>query len=236
MEENFFNHFEKLVVLFELKPVALIYGGLIKQSEPGQWPARKCYGTVKDIRTRMNYRQLPVLETERLILRPVSADDIHDVYEYAKNPVVSYYLPWPYHASIEDSKKIVQQWLTWTQENKPVPWMLVDKERSKVIGTITVDSPAELDTETVPGRKYLGYCLSADYWGRGLMPEAVQAVLQYLAEHKLAHDVVAFVVVENIGSKRVLEKCGFTQDPEYTKTLEDKGRMLTFTKWKLDLR
>ncbi len=184
----------------------------------------------------MSCCQLPVLETERLILRPVKADDIHDVYEYAKNPAVSEYLPWEYHRSIEDSKMIVQQWLASAQENKPNPWALVDKKTLKVIGSITVDSPADLDTETVPGRKYLGYCLSADHWGRGLMSEAVKAVLDYLVQNNLAQDVVAFVVVENIGSKRVLEKCGFTQDTTYTKTLEEKGRMLTLTKWKLNLK
>ena len=55
----------------------------------------------------------------------------------------------------------------------------------------------------------IGYAINEECWGRGYTTEAVQAVLAYGFEQKGLEMVSAYAYPWNIGSRRVLEKCGF---------------------------
>jgi len=56
----------------------------------------------------------------------------------------------------------------------------------------------------------LGYVLSKDYWGRGLMPEAVKAVIAWLFEREKLDFIMVGHFTHNHRSRRVIEKCGFS--------------------------
>ena len=147
------------------------------------------------------------LETARLILRPFEEKDLHDFYAYASVPGVGEMAGWPHHESLETTKRVLQSFLT----EKEV-FALEDKATGRVIGSLGVHegkmADAWDDYRSLPSRS-LGYVLSKEHWGKGLMPEAVQCVLHWLFEEKGAEAVTIGHFVCNDRSRRVIEKSGF---------------------------
>ena len=116
-----------------------------------------------------------VLRTERLILRPWRMDDLNDFYEYASVDGVGQMAGWKPHESVEESRSILNMFIN---EKKT---FAIEYE-GKAIGSLGIEeySEAELSEYHDEMGRELGFVLSKDYWGRGLMPEAVNAVIKYL--------------------------------------------------------
>lgn len=141
------------------------------------------------------------LQTERLLLRGFSLDDAADMFEYAKGPNVGPNAGWEPHESIEVSREIIEQFIE--QDNE---WAIVWRETGKVIGSMGYHFDCGRRNDSA---RLLGYCLSEDYWGRGIMTEAVRRVM----EHAFIADNCTVLAVRhftfNDRSRRVIEKCGF---------------------------
>ena len=145
------------------------------------------------------------IETDRLILRAWEKSDLHDFYEYARGEGVGEKAGWNHHQSIGESQRILDSFI----RNKKT-FALVLKENGKVIGSLGLE-PRDEDaglTEELQGRE-VGYVLSKDYWGRGLMPEAVQAVIRYCFDVPNYDYLTCGHFDHNDRSRRVVEKCGF---------------------------
>ena len=145
-----------------------------------------------------------IIQTERLILRPWKEADLNDFYEYASVDGVGQMAGWVPHKSVEESRKILSFFIdekkTFTLEYN-----------GKVIGSLGIEKYNEENNPELAdlqGRE-IGYVLSKDYWGRGLMPEAVKAVIDWL----FAEIGLDFIMIGhfdwNNQSRRVIEKCGF---------------------------
>lgn len=154
--------------------------------------------------------KVPKLETERLTLRMWSKKDAADLYEYAKNPNVGPNAGWKPHDSIMESRQIIKS-IFW--EN--MCWAIVDKETGKVIGSIGLENDRfRPDVNS----KELGYSLSEDHWGKGLMTEAAKCMVQYAFE-VLKLDVLMIRTGDaNQRSQRVIEKCGFQYEGTLRRT------------------
>lgn len=145
------------------------------------------------------------IETDRLILRPWRESDLADFYEYARVDGVGQMAGWQPHKSLEESKTILEMFI---RDKKTLALEL--KETGKVIGSLGLEEPEELDLPEDSQGREIGYVLSRDYWGRGLMPEAVRAVVQHCFA-ELDYDWLSCGHFEsNAQSRRVIEKCGFT--------------------------
>ena len=147
------------------------------------------------------------LESDRLILRPWSFADLDDFYEYASVPDVGEMAGWPYHKNKEESKAILERFI-----NNKKTFAIVYKENKKVIGSVGVEFYASEDKLSeffdYQGRE-IGYVLAKDYWGKGLMPEAVKLVIDYLF-NVLDYDFLLCGHYDrNNRSRRVQEKLGF---------------------------
>ena len=148
-----------------------------------------------------------IIKTERLILRPFKQSDLHDFYTYASVDGVGEMAGWKHHETIEKTQEILD---TFIEEDKT--FAIVLKENHKVIGSLGIEKYGLEDKLTefngYLGRE-IGYVLSKDYWGKGIMPEAVKAVIEYLF-HDLNLDFLLCGYYDfNNQSKRVQEKCGF---------------------------
>ena len=142
------------------------------------------------------------LETERLILRPFQEADAADLYEYAKDPQVGPSAGWPPHQSLEESREIIA-----TVFSAPNTFAVVDKLSGKVIGSAGFVGRHQT---LLPGPDdEIGYALSPEYWGRGLMPEAVKELLRYGFEELGLCSIWCNHWDQNQKSRRVIEKCGF---------------------------
>lgn len=147
------------------------------------------------------------IETERLILRPFRQADLYDFYEYASAEGVGEMAGWRHHESIEISQKILDNFI-----NEDKTFAIVYKENNKVIGSLGIEKYGLEEKLTefdgYAGRE-IGYVLSKDYWGRGIMTEAVRAVIDYLFNDSGLDFLTCGYYEFNKQSKRVQEKCGF---------------------------
>ena len=148
-----------------------------------------------------------VIETDRLLLREFEQHDLCDLYEYASVEGVGEMAGWKHHETIEKTQEILNNFI---KENKT--FAIVLKENNKVIGSLGVEKygmeHALTEFDGYQGRE-IGYVLSKSYWGKGLMPEAVSAVIRYLFDDLHFDFLLCGYYDFNKQSKRVQEKCGF---------------------------
>ena len=146
---------------------------------------------------------MKIIETERLLLRDWSIDDVDDLYDYARNPNVGPHGGWKPHESKLESLEIMQTLFI----NKYDSWAIVYKENGKVIGSIGYEPDPKRPEINC---KELGYAMSEDYWGKGIMTEAAKAAIRYGFEEMGLDMVTIYRNPYNKRSGRVIEKCGFT--------------------------
>lgn len=145
-----------------------------------------------------------VLYTERLTLRAWRETDLADFYEYAKVDGVGQMAGWSPHQSVEESQMILSDFVRGKKT-------FALEYQDKVIGSLGIEEYTEEnypELENLRGRE-LGYVLSKDYWGMGLMPEAVKEVIQYLFRKENLDFILAGHFDWNKQSAKVIEKCGF---------------------------
>lgn len=147
-----------------------------------------------------------ILETDRLILRAWQESDLKDFYEYASVEGVGERAGWRHHQSIEESKAILQGFIS----GKNV-FALVYKENNKVIGSLGLHRSWANDDSNYADLtvKEIGYVLSKDYWGQGLMAEAVREVIRFCFKECKLDAITIGHFTFNHQSRRVIEKCGF---------------------------
>lgn len=148
-----------------------------------------------------------VLETERLILRPFKLEDLDDFYEYASVPDVGERAGWNHHENKDESLIVLSRFI---ESDKTFAILL--KENKKVIGSLGVEKYNDEDKleefKDYKGRE-LGFVLSKDYWGKGIMKEAVERVSDYLFDEMDLDFLLCGHFENNTQSRRVQEKCGF---------------------------
>ncbi len=157
--------------------------------------------TVAEVREVL--KDLPTLETERLILRKMVLNDAEAVFAYASNSEVSRYTLWETHRSIEDSRAFLE-FATQKYENGGEPdWGIVYRGNGCLVGACGL-----VNWEAEHARAEVGFVLSREYWGRGLMSEAVRAILRFGFERMNLNRIEARCIAENAASARVMEKAG----------------------------
>jgi RimJ/RimL family protein N-acetyltransferase len=143
-----------------------------------------------------------MIETKRLILRELRTSDVYALHHYAKKPNIGPLAGWEPHQSLEESKLI----LTWMMKQKDI-YAITIKGEDHLIGTIGLHVRDHYK-ETDPVRE-IGYVLDDDYWGLGIMSEAVMGVLKYAFNERQLEEIIVAHQIHNIRSKRVIEKTFF---------------------------
>ena len=145
-----------------------------------------------------------VLITDRLTLRPWREADLNDFYEYASVDGVGQMAGWNPHRNVEESKTILGSFIKHKKT-------FALEYNGKVIGSLGIEEYSEEnypELDAFQGRE-IGYVLSKAYWGHGLMPEAVKAVINWLFNEEKLDFIIVGHFDRNTQSKRVIEKSGF---------------------------
>ncbi len=148
--------------------------------------------------------KLPILETQRLLLRPLAESDAKDLYEYAKLEQVGPNAGWEPHTSISDSYKFISLLKEPKTERHPILFAIEYKEDEKMIGTIDFH-----DYNRFIKQVEVGYALNPNYWGLGLVVEALRQLLSFGFERMDINRVQIMHDPKNIASRRVIEKVDF---------------------------
>jgi [ribosomal protein S5]-alanine N-acetyltransferase len=149
------------------------------------------------------FEQHPVLETERLILRPITMADAEDVFDYAKDSESNKYMPWPIHRTIEDTYAYFETIPKNHAARERLGFAITLKPNGKFIGSCDFHS-----ISVNHHRVMMGYVLNRKYWGNGYMTETVRELIRFALEEMGMHRVAATCDEDNIRSARVMERCG----------------------------
>lgn len=165
------------------------------------------------------FRALPTLQTPRLTLRMLSLKDAPDMYAYAKDPAVSRHVLWDTHRSIADSRAFIRAAKRQYSAGLPATFAIVDKTSGRVIGTIGF-MWVNLEFHSAE----VGYSLAQSAWNKGLMTEALSAVIAYGFDALRLNRIEAQHDLSNPASGRVMEKCGMRREGTLRARVFNKGQ------------
>lgn len=144
------------------------------------------------------------LTTARLLLRPWRADDAADLYELARDPRVGPAAGWPPHRSVGESAEVIR-----TIFSAPETYAVVLRDTGRPVGCVGLLFPDAGHFAIGSSDAEVGYWIGTPWWGRGLIPEAVDALARRAFDDLGLTALWASCFPENAASRRVLEKCGF---------------------------
>ena len=173
-----------------------------------------------------------VLKTKRLVLRPWRQEDLDDFFEYASVDGVGQMAGWTPHQNKEESQQILDSFI----DHKKTFALEYDE---KVIGSLGIEEYDEVKFPELSDLncREIGYVLAKDYWGKGLMPEAVKEVIRYLFEDVKLDVILCGHFLNNNQSARVQEKCGFRHyafgkyETRFGTVEDDETNILTKDEW-----
>ncbi len=167
------------------------------------------------------------METNRFLLRPLKSSDLEAIYHnWTSDPKVTEYVTWNTHKSIGETKEILDIWLEEEKSGVTHRFAIVPKGEDKPIGMIDIAKYED-------GIPEIGYTLSRKYWNQGIMTEVCKRYIDYLFSQGFK-EIHIEAIKENIGSNRVIEKCGFNFIETVTKQLSKfKPIMVTINRYKI---
>ena len=145
------------------------------------------------------------LKTPRLVLRrPRLSDAVAIFEEYAADPEVARFLTWRPHRSAADVRAFLEMRLRIEAPGDESTWMITSASEDRAIGAIGC---------AVEGHAVaVGYVLGRRHWNRGYMTEAVRAIVEWWFTLPRIYRVWAVCDVENVASRRVMEKAGMERE------------------------
>ena len=157
----------------------------------------------------MNHLGTKRIETDRLVLRRFTLEDARPMFEnWASDPEVTKYLTWPTHDKVEVSAWVLEDWISHYGEAYYYQWAIVPKNNAdKPIGSISV-----VRQNNKVESMEIGYCIGKAWWHKGIMTEALKAVMAYLFEEVGANRISAVHDPNNPHSGGVMRKCGMTYE------------------------
>ena len=164
----------------------------------------------------------PVLETERLILRPLTIEDALDVFQFCSNPNMTRYTLWDTHRTIDDSLVFINDYpLTRYPSRVPDPLGIVQKldPAQSVIGTVGCFWVSKKDAVME-----IGYNLAEPLWGQGIIVEAARCLIGWVFDNYPVERLQARVLFGNTASGRVARKLGMTYEGTQRSALSVRGK------------
>lgn len=160
------------------------------------------------------------LETERLILRKFTEEDIEALYLLLKDEDVNIFLPWFPVQSIDEAKEFYEKRLA----NKEYAFAICLKEDNEPIGYVKADMDDSHD---------FGYALSKEFWHRGIVTEASKALVELLKRDGIPY-ITATHDINNPRSGGVMRQMGMKYCYSYEEQWQPKDFLVTFRMYQLN--
>jgi ribosomal-protein-alanine N-acetyltransferase len=154
-----------------------------------------------------NFTPFPTIETERLLLRRITNDDVKEIFELRSNPETMKYIPRPLVKTTEDALEHIAMIEDKIVTNIGINWGISLKDNPKLLGIIGY---YRMQPENY--RAEIGYMLLPEFHGKGIIPEAVNRLIQYGFDDLQLHSIEAVIDPDNLASEKVLKKCGFVKE------------------------
>jgi ribosomal-protein-alanine N-acetyltransferase len=166
-----------------------------------------------------SFTYMPELNTPRLRLRRLTMRDAADIYHYSRDTEVARHVLWDAHRSIADSRAYLRFMLRLYRSHEPASWGIEWRQTGEIIGTIGF-MWVQADNSSAE----VGYSLSRDFWNRGIMTEALKAVIRHGFGSMNLNRIEAQHETTNPASGAVMRKCGMQREGTLRQRLYNKGR------------
>lgn len=168
------------------------------------------------------------LDGTQIFLRPLRLGDADAMFAYASDPEVTRFLPWYPAIDLSAVQAFLLQQVTRRKRGESCGFAIVEKESDTMIGSTDLMG---LLVEPVGGAE-LGYLLAQPFWGRGIMSEAAKLTLAFGFGTLKLRRVAAFADIDNLGSRRVLEKSGLSRAGSERRLV--KGHEREYVRYEID--
>lgn len=154
-----------------------------------------------------SFSPFPILTTERLVLRQIVNEDANEMFALRSNPEIMKYIPREMPKTIDDAIKHIEFMQALLETKECLNWAICLKEDNKLIGNI-----GYFRLQPQNHRAEVGYMLSAEFHGKGIMQEALIEAIRYGFEDMKLHSIEGVTDPENFASWKLLEKNGFIRE------------------------
>lgn len=169
----------------------------------------------------VNFTPFPILYTDRLVLRQIDTNDANEIFAIRSDKEIMRYIDRPLAISIEDALQLIQKINNSLITEDGVSWAITLKDTTTLIGTIGF-----WRMEKEHYRAEIGYILHPAFQGKGIMSEAITAVLNYGFKAMKLHSVMANVNPDNGASIKLLERNNFTREGYFKESYFYNGKFL----------
>lgn len=155
-----------------------------------------------------------ILETARLLIRPITLDDKNEIFQYRCDKETNKYQGW-IPEKIDDVATFIGK--TAKQINEPDTWfqfVVIEKQTQKIIGDLGIHFFDEKNEQVE-----IGCTLSKDFQNKGYATEAVKRVIDYLFKDLHKHRIITSVDPDNRNSIRLVERIGFRKEAHFVESL-----------------
>lgn len=170
----------------------------------------------------LNFEPFPEITTARLLLRKIVPADAEAIFILRSNEKVMQYIDKEPLKKIEEANLLVEKITGCLHSNDAITWgICLPQNNKQLIGTIGFWRIIKENH-----RAEIGYMLHADHWRKGLMEEAVKAVIQFGFTNMQLHSIEAHINPANAGSAGLLEKLGFAREAYFKEDYYFRGQFL----------
>nr|WP_294924596.1 GNAT family N-acetyltransferase [uncultured Flavobacterium sp.] len=168
-----------------------------------------------------NFTPFPIIETERLVLRQITNDDVNEIFELRSNPETMKYIPRPLAKTTEDALEHIATIEEKIILNEGINWGITLKGHERLLGMIGF---YRMQPENF--RSEIGYMLLPEFHGKGIITEAVKRLITYGFDDLKLHSIEAVIDPENFASEKVLQKCNFIKEAHLKESQFYEGKFL----------
>ena len=164
----------------------------------------------------------PILITERLILKEMTTDDAQVLFEMRSNPELMKYIDRPIPKSIYDIHELIEKMRQMKMNGEGISWGIYKKENPELnIGNIGL---FRIIAEHF--RAEIGYMLQSEEHQKGIMYEAMQAIITFGFEKMNLHSIEANINPANEASRKLLQKAGFVKEAYFRENYFFNGQFI----------
>ncbi len=156
------------------------------------------------------FNNFPLIDTQRIQLRPIELNDASLIYDMRSNGKVNQFIARDNMRSEKEAVALIEKTIEKYNSQEGIAWKGVLKKNGKMIGTCGFNS---IDYPNL--RAEIGGELSIDYWGKNIALEAVQAITNFGFEIMHLHSIEAKVSPGNRGAIYILECLGFEKEAHF---------------------
>lgn len=157
--------------------------------------------------SQFSFLPFPNLESERLLLRQLSVDDVGEIFTLRSNPETMKYIPRPLATNVEEALSHIKLINETIEKGEGINWGITEKGNPKLLGII-----GHYRIKWEHSRSEIGYMILPEHQGKGIISEAIQLIIDYGFNEMKMHSLEAIIDPDNSASAKVLEKNNFIKE------------------------